>query len=196
VYENRDVRFYPWSGNYFQFDIEKNGLGIFPDRNALTIVSRYDQYIPFSNRFSLTLIAKGKLSLIRELQPYEDYRAMGFFDNTLRGFEYYIIEGLDMAFLKSSLHYRLFATEINFGRLMPIEAFRRMPIKLFLSLNNDVGYVNDPFATSANFLNNRPLWGGGLGLDFVLFYDKVFRLEYSFNHLLEKGLFLHFNLNI
>ncbi len=195
-FENRDVRFYPWSGNFFAFTLEKDGLGVFSDRNALTVFSRYDQHFPFGKRWSLALGLRGKLSLIREQQPYNDNRAMGFLGNTPHGFEYYIIDGLDMVFFQSSLHFALFGAQVNFGKLMPIKAFRKMPIKLYLSLNNDAGYVNDPFAADDNFLSNTPLWGGGFGLDVVLFYDKVLRLEYSVNHLKEGGLFLHFNLNI
>ena len=40
------------------------------------------------------------------------------------------------------------------------------------------------------------LWGKGIGLDAVFFYDKVFKIEYSFNHLWESGIFFHFNMNI
>jgi len=195
-FENRDVRFYPWSGNFFSFVLKKDGLGIFDDRNGLAIQARYDHHFPFAKRWSLALGLRGKLSLIREQQPYNDNRALGFGGNTPHGFEYYIIDGLDMVLFTSSLHFALFGTQVNFGKLMPIKAFRKMPIKLYLSLNNDVGYANDPFVDDTNFLSNTPLWGGGLGLDLMLFYDKVFRLEYSFNHLKEGGLFLHFNLNI
>lgn len=195
-FENRDVRFYPWKGNYFSFLLEKDGLGIFEDRNALTTGIRYDHHLPFSQRWSLALSWRGKVSLLRQQQPYNDNRALGFFGNTPRGFEYYVIDGLDMGLFKSSLHWQLFQAEINVGKIMPIEAFQQMPIKLFLSFNNDLGYVNDPFASPDNHLSNHLLWGGGLGLDVVLFYDKVFRLEYSFNHLMENGLFLHLDMNI
>ena len=47
-----------------------------------------------------------------------------------------------------------------------------------------------------NALSNRLLWGGGIGLDIVLYYDKVIQIEYSFNDLMENGYFLHLNLNI
>ncbi|MCB0565677.1 MAG: hypothetical protein KDD01_15005, partial [Phaeodactylibacter sp.] len=63
-------------------------------------------------------------------------------------------------------------------------------------LNNDLGYTNDPYTARLNPLSNRLLWGGGIGLDIVLYYDKVIQIEYSFNDLMENGLFLHLNLNI
>ena len=136
------------------------------------------------------------MSLIRQRQPYYDNRALGFGDDFLRGYEYYIIDGLDMAYLKANLRFQLLNKEINVGKWVFIKQFRRMPIKTYLSINNNFGFANDPFDNGENFLNERLLWGGGLGIDFVLYYDKVFRVEYSFNHLLENGLFLHLNLNI
>ncbi len=196
VFENRDVRPFPWKGNFFTFSIEKAGLGIFQDRNALTISSRYEHYFPFGTKWSLGGSIRTKVSLIRQQQPYNDNRAMGFSGNSLRGYEYYIIDGLDMAILKTSLRFQLFESEVRFGKWVPISAFRNMSLKLFLALNNDVGYANGPFVQENNPFNNIPLWGGGLGLNLVLFYDKVLKLEYSFNHLLENGLFLHFELNI
>lgn len=196
VHDTRDVRPYPLRGHRFEVLVEKDGLGIFGDRNALTLRTRIDRYLPLSRRWNLGLGASGKLSLIRDRQPYNDNRAIGFGQNSLHGYEYYIVDGLDMAMLKSALRFKLADKELRFGKIVPIDAYRRMPVKIFLALNNDIGYANDPFEKEANFLNNRLLWGGGLGVDIILFYDKVIQIEYSFNHLLENGLFLHLNMNI
>ena len=195
-YDFRDIRPYPLNGNYFVFTIRKDGFGIYGDRNGLSMTARYDQFISFTPKISVGLSVKGKVSLIRQRQPYYDNRALGFGDDFLRGYEYYIIDGLDMAYLKANLRFQLLNKEINFGKWVFIKQFRRMPIKTYLSINNNFGFANDPFDNGENFLNERLLWGGGLGIDFVLYYDKVFRVEYSFNHLLENGLFLHLNLNI
>lgn len=196
VYDTRDARPYPLTGNYLEVMLEKDGLGIFNDRDGLTFSARFDQYLALAPRWHVGFSGKSKVSLIRSRQPYNDNRAIGFGRDFLHGYEYYIVDGLDMAYLKSVLRFSLWENEVKFGKIMPIPAFRNMPIRLFLNLNNDFGYVNDPFEKEANFLNNRLLWGAGLGLDIVLFYDKVLKIEYSFNHLFENGLFLHINLNI
>ena len=54
----------------------------------------------------------------------------------------------------------------------------------------DVGYVYNKYFT-ANSLVNRALYTEGFGLDVVTYYDFVFRFEYSFNQLGEKGFFFH-----
>ncbi len=192
----RDRRFYALNGHIFSAELEKDGLGIMNSRNGFTLRLQYDKFWSLSEKWSVALMNRGKLSLNRDLQPYNDNRALGFDQNNIRGYELYIIDGLDMAYVKSSLRFNLINKTVTFGKLIPLEAFRYMPLKIYLAFNNDLGIVNSPYRTSENPFNNRILWGGGLGLDFVLYNDKVFSLEYSYNHLFESGLFLHFNLNI
>jgi len=196
AYDRRDIRPYPLNGNYVFVRLERDGLGVFEDRNALTLSAYYDHYHSFSPKMSLGVNIGGKMSFVRQQQPYNDNRALGFGRNYLHGYEYYIVDGLDMGFVRTNLRYQLLEKQITFGKIVPIEQFRRMPVKMYFSVNNDVGYVNDPFLGNGNFLVNQMLWGGGVGLDFVFFYDKVFKIEYSFNHLLESGIFFHINMNI
>jgi hypothetical protein len=35
------------------------------------------------------------------------------------------------------------------------------------------------------------MYTGGIGLDVISIYDIVIRFEYSFNHIRERGLFVH-----
>jgi hypothetical protein len=79
----------------------------------------------------------------------------------------------------------------HLGKIVPFKAYRNFPVKAYLSLNNDLGYANDPWYADLNPLSNRLLWGYGLGLDFVLYYDKVFRFEWARNDRGEHGFFLH-----
>lgn len=196
IYDFRDVRSYPLSGNLFSAEIRKEGLGLFKDRNALNINLHYDHYWPLSETWSTGVNVSTKTSLIRQQQPFNEYRALGFGRNTLYGYEYYVVNGMDMALAKGFLRVRLTKDELKFGKFIPIKAFRKMPIKVYLNLNQGLGIVNDPYTREINPFSNRVLWGGGLGLDIVLYYDKVFRFQYSYNHLWEHGLFLHFNTNI
>jgi outer membrane protein assembly factor BamA len=192
-YDNRDNRGYPMAGNYYSASLEKDGLGLYNDRNALTSLFQYHLYQNIGSKINLGLVSKLKYSIIRTQQPYNDNRAIGFSGNALRGYEYYVIDGLDMLLLNTHLKYPIINREVNIGRLMPIQAFRRIPIRVNLSVHNDFGYVNNPYEKAVNPFNNRLLWGTGLGIDSIFFFDFVLRVEYSFNHLGESGLFLHFN---
>lgn len=195
-YDGRNIRYYPLSGFYFSAQLEKAGLGIMNDRNALTLNLRYDKYFKFSKKWSTSIQTRAKLSIIREQQPYNDNRAIGFDRNDINGYELYIVDGLDLGIIRTSLRYLLLNKAVNFGKLMPIEAFKYMPLKVYFAVNNDFGIANDPFFQTRNSFSNRLLWGRGIGLDLILFYDKVISLEYSWNHLNERGFFVHLNLNV
>jgi surface antigen-like variable number repeat protein len=195
AYENRDIKSYPMAGNFFSMVMDKEGLGIFNDQNGLYLTSTFGQYFSLGHKWSTEVILKTKVALIRQEQPYNNYWSLGYLNDYLNGYEYYVIDGLDYYYAKTAVRFQLFNNRLNWGEYMPISAFREMPVKVYVTLNNDFGYVNSTQFNEFNSLGNRPLWGGGIGLDFVLFYDKVIRIEYSMNHLLEKGLYLHYNLS-
>ena len=77
--------------------------------------------------------------------------------------------------------FEIFKRDINFGRLSPFEALRIMPTRVYLNLNNDLGYTNDPYFNEGNSLNNSLLWGRGAGLDIIVYYFLVVQMEYSIN---------------
>jgi len=78
---------------------------------------------------------------------------------------------------------------------MPLEHFKVMPLRVYLSLHFDTAYVNDPFYFEENSFRNRWIYGYGLGLDFIFYNNFAFTFEYSINHLGEKGLFLSNNVS-
>ena len=195
TYENRDIIAYPIKGSFFDFKIVKAGLGIINGRNWMTVAAGYKFYRPISNRWSTGFESQAKYALIRNRLPYKDGRGLGFSGRVLHGFEYYVIDGLDMALLKTFVRYKILDKTVNLKKTMPIKSLRLIPIKSFLKFNNDLGVANNPFENAQNTLNRKLLWGGGIGLDIVLYYDFVFRIEYSINHLGDTGLFLHFNSN-
>lgn len=189
--DKRNLRIYPTGGNYIAASLKKDGLGITDDRNALNLFARYAHYIPYKKRFHLEAIIEGRYAFLRQQQPYYDYKALGFETSYVRGYEFYVIDGLDYFFQKTSLRFEIFNKKINFGKLSPFKALRVMPTRVYLSLNNDFGYANDPFYNINNPISNKMLWGRGVGLDIMVYYALVVQMEYSFNHLGERGVFLH-----
>lgn len=56
-----------------------------------------------------------------------------------------------------------------------------------------MGYVTrDSNTPYNNTLEGNFLYGWGVGLDLVTYYDNIFRLEYTINKFGESGFFLHF----
>ena len=78
---------------------------------------------------------------------------------------------------------------------MPIEQFKYLPLRIYLSSHYDIGYVNDPYLAQENSFRNTILSGYGLGMDFVLYNTFAFGVEFSINHTGEKGLFLSNNVS-
>jgi hypothetical protein len=54
-----------------------------------------------------------------------------------------------------------------------------------------MGYANDQNANGQNPLANQLLWGTGVGIDFVTYYDLVIRFEYTINKQGETGFFIN-----
>lgn len=196
VYENRDIIPYPLSGNFLSVALEKEGIGIFGERNGFYLTGKFAQYLSFKKKWSVELIGKGMVSLVRTEQPYNKYKALGYFGDYLRGYELYVIDGLDYGYFKTSLRYELINERLKVGDLLPVKLLRWVPLRIYFTMNSDAGYVNDPQFHQENPLTNQWLWGGGFGLDINIFYGSTFQVEYSINHLKEKGLFLHYKLKI
>ncbi len=189
--DKRDIKPYPMHGFLLATSITAEGLGISDDVNSVNLTAQWRQYIPASKRWNIELIFKEKAGLIRQKQPYYQSTALGYEQDYIRGYEYYVIDGLDYVYHKGSLRFELFNRDINWGKYALLDAFKVMPVKIFLALHNEVGYVNNPYYNAGNSLSNNLLWGTSAGVDVVIYYDKVFNIEYSRNRLGEHGLFLH-----
>ncbi len=142
----------------------------------------------FGRKWLLAEILRGRLTLPDE-QPYTFRYAMGINSEYVRGYEYYVIDGSQYGLLRSNIKYELLNTAI---RNFPIKFLAVIPIRVYPKLFVDVGYAANRFGGNS-FLNNKGLVGYGAGIDVISIYDFKFRLEYAWNHMGQKGLFLHLN---
>jgi hypothetical protein len=194
-HDTRDIRPYPKHGHLLNIDAVKYGFSKKSDINALDVSARLAFYTPLSTKFNLETVVKGKAAVLRQTQPYSQQRALGFGSDFIRGYEYYIVDGYDYAYSKNSLRFEFINREYSFAKILKwdmLKGFRSFPVKCYLTTNFDIGYVNAPQAFYQNKLPNRILYGGGIGLDVVLYYSMVWSFEYSWNHLGERGFFLRY----
>ena len=70
---------------------------------------------------------------------------------------------------------------------------KKSHFSIYLSVFADVGYVIDKQNNNENALANSLLFGKGISLDYITYYDKLLRIEFGINRLGEKGIFLHFS---
>lgn len=196
VLDQRDIRPYPIKGQFLFLNLKKEGIGWFKDINSLYITGEYRWYRPIAGPWSFAGTARGRVALIREQQPFFNSQALGYEADYVRGYEYYVIDGLDYFYTKANLRFEVLNRTINFGKLVPLQGFRLMPLRLQLVAFNDLGYANNPYYGANNNLANRLLVGYGLGLNIVAYYNMVFRLEASRNGLGEIGFFLNWDLTL
>ena len=195
--DKRDVKVYPIKGYQFSLFLQKDGFGFsHEDVNVLTATATYARFFPLGKqqKHSFGAKIKGRYTFNRSEQPYTHISAIGYSPDVFKGYEFYVIDGMDYAYLKTHFRIRLLDKEINWGKWVFLEQFRFMPLKVYFTVNNDVGYVNAPFNGFKSTLSNQWLWGRGVGVDFLLYYNRLLRFEYSFNHLGERGLFFSWDL--
>jgi len=178
--------------------LNKDGIGIFNERDGLTLWGDYRKFTPLGKKkkSSLNTSIAVKYSPVRSRQPFLENRAIGFGDYGMVGYQFYVIDGLDMLILRAGLRRELFRGNLDLGKLVFIDAFRYIPWRLVLSGQIDQGWSNAPFDEGRNQLNNRWLVGSSVGLDLVLFYVIVMGLQYHRNILGEGNILLKVAVNL
>lgn len=186
-YANVNNGSYPLTGKTYFFSIQKRGLGFTGGVNMLQLEAGLNTYIDLDKGWYSSFQLNGKIKLPFN-QAYVNQRGLGYGESYLRGLEYYVIDGVATALIKSTLKKKL----ISFYIPVPYfpKLLTRIPFTLFAKTYADLGYAytQKTFATN---LNNRLLYSGGFGIDILTLYDINLRFEYSFNQLKENGLFLH-----
>jgi outer membrane protein assembly factor BamA len=189
----RDYKQYPLNGYYFDAELDKKGLGFFTDPvvNTLSIKANFRKYFQIKGRLYFASGLTGKISPFWD-QPYYYLSGMGYGRDFIRGYEYYVIDGQHFGLLKNNLKFVLVPTRVKSFNFIPTDKFSKLYYAIYLNLFADFGYVVDNRKNVYNPLANEINLGYGIGLDFVTYYDFVFRLEYSFNNMGESGFFISF----
>jgi len=196
--DHRDYKMYPLKGSYFDVELIKNGFGFLHDDIDLTfLASTYKKFFELGSKFYFGTAVKGKLSG-SAFQPYYNTRALGYGKDFVRGYEYYVTDGQNYGLAKANLKYELISKKVVHASFIPLSKFATIPYAFYVNLFADGAYVHDDqFADiHGNRLPNSWLTGYGAGIDFVSYYDIVFRFEYSFNKFGESGIFIHFTASI
>lgn len=192
-YDKRNNVSYPLSGNEFEVIATKYGLGLFNDIDQFDIRLRYTQYSDLNHGFYLANYSSIYLSGPGQ-QPYNNLGALGYENDFVRGYELFLVEGLNYYLNRTTFKKLLFKfrERLNF---IPVEQFREFPLAVYLKTYFDVAYVNNIERYEESLQNvtlaNRYLYGTGFGLDFVSSYDTVLRFEYSFTREGTSGFFFH-----
>lgn len=188
----RDEQNYPLSGHYFELLIEKMGFGLFetsPDVLYGKITA--DWYQPIGGRWYWASNLTLKLSNDYDA-PYFFNKGLGYKNDYVRTYELYVIDAMNFALVKNNLKFAILNPLTRYLPLIKNERFGKIHFALYANVFFDFAYSWKVPERPTSFLDNKFIFGTGIGLDFVTYYDKVLRLEYGINDMGETGLFIHF----
>lgn len=178
---------YPLTGKTYSLTLIKRGAGFDGKANMLTLSGVYNRYLSLGKDWYHSFNGIGAIKLPFR-QPYINQPAMGYNEFYLRGLENYVIDGVASFMAKYTLKKKIIAFDIP----VPIKNkfVSKVPFQFFAKTFADAGYSYNKYGPETR-LGNRFLYTGGFGIDILTLYDINFSVEYSFNQLGEKGLFLH-----
>ncbi|HBH24803.1 MAG TPA: outer membrane protein assembly factor [Cytophagales bacterium] len=191
--DKRDFVAYPLDGSLFQASIDQKGLGIFDDVAITTLYASYGKFWDLGKNYYAGNGIRGMASFPSR-QPYNLYQGLGYNQDFIRGYEIYVIEGPQYVLNNNSIKKLVFSTETDLRNLNISRKFGKIPLSIYLTAFFDQSYVaNYPNYNLNTRFSDTYLFGYGLGVDIVSFYDLVMRFEYSFNKANESG--LRFNIS-
>ena len=174
AYDTRDVREYATHGTYIRASATKYG---FPghDVDVVRYTGDIRKYIPLIENFVLTARTFTNLAGGGIIPSYN--RVYFGYGDRIRGHFKEVMEGEQIFGISSELHYPILSPIYFKVGILPTE-FSVWRFGITAAVYGDAGTVwfrGEPFAL------NQFSKGYGIGLDFLLPYSAVVRLEYAWN---------------
>jgi hypothetical protein len=190
-HDYRDYRPYPLVGYYFDVGIAKQGLGLTgSDIDYWTASLTFDHYLNIHKRWYFAYSMSAMFNSTEKI-PYFLTPGFGYPHWEIRGYELYFIDGQDFGLFKSNLKFEIIPPTTKRIKWIRTEKFGKIFYGLYANVFFDLGYAHDGFNYRTNTLANQLLWGTGIGIDFITYYDLVIRLEATVNKQGEFGVFVN-----
>lgn len=186
-----DIDYYPTKGSIIEIDFLKRGFGVFTNVAQTRMKANIAQYFKLNNQFSLVSNARIQYNFNNEI-PWIFREALGSGDNTIRGYELFLFNGLNSFMFRNALRYNLLSFKLK-NKFISLKQLNDIPVAIYLKGFSEFGKVWDQELAVNNFLNNRWLKGNGFGIDIVTFYDLVLGIECNFNTINQNNFILQFN---
>jgi len=188
TYQNYKLNYipYPTKGALVELEITKRGFS--KEMNLFQLYLKAGKFFKLPKNMYVGSVAEMHVRLPFD-QPFFNQSMLGYNESYLRGLEYYVVDGVAGGFIRNTIGKQLLKFDFKSG--LPSKNYEIIPFRFYLKAYADAGYVYNKTNIATNFLNNKLIYTGGIGLDILSIYDIVIRFEYSFNHLREHGLFIH-----
>jgi outer membrane protein assembly factor BamA len=192
AYDDRDLKYFPTKGRRSEIQITKEGLGnTNGSLNTLFVKLYVEQFLSWTSHHSAGVQVNAKASIIRNKIPYYNSKALGYGSEYLKGFEYYVVDGMDFLFLKFRESYIFYENNIKF-RAQKKLGIKSMPVRLGIAAHAGTAYVNNVDYALNNKLANKWIYSSGLSFECLLSNTSLIQLDWSINGLKESGFYLHF----
>jgi len=198
IHEKRDNKYYPLKGFYIKNELRLGN--IFSDTSNIELLRETIEGGIYRNIYK-KLYLSGFFKFYYSNQPkpqipYYNFKAFGY-DNYVRGYEQYVIDGHGFALAKVNLKFALLHQYMLKTPLRLNKQKVKLPVGVYLNFYSDWGKVfNEQWKTPNDIYNNTlintDLVGYGSGIDVLFLNDKILRFEYSLNILGNKN----FNLGL
>ena len=189
--DKRDIKAYPLKGYYFEL-LAGQTLSLPVTKKSFSssvIIPNFYKFFEINSKIHYATNLTLKLSY-NNTNSYFYSRSLGYIYN-LHGFEYNTIEGEHFVIFKNLVKFTLLNTKVTELRFIPLPKFNKIHYAIYFNVFTDCGYVSSKYQSIENSYANKFLYSGGVGLDFVTYYDKTLRAEYSMNGFGKGGFFFH-----
>ena len=170
--DKRSSSYYPLKGSFLTTTIKKYGI----TSNTLDLLNitldtrKYMQLAPrqyFAAQFYGIISSKST--------PFHLMEAIGFKPNIVPGYEHNMIKGASLAYIKTSYKFELVSPHIFHIKWLPFKKFNKIHYAIYLNAFANAGYTTpkDDDAIYNNTMSDTFLGAGGIGIDFVTYYDRV-----------------------
>ena len=179
-YDNRNNKLFPLTGIYTTISAAITR----GDMNFTTVGFDLNFYQPLPVPKLYSGLSYTYQDALNQDLPYVLNKAIGVGKN-VRGYEQNLFLGDQFAIMRAELRYLILPEKLYVLKYMPLKMYKTMPLESYISLFYEQAQIID------RGLQND-IYGFGIGLNTLLYYDKVFRFEYSWNHWNNSGLKIHF----
>lgn len=188
-YDQRNNKYYPTNGKYFAMDNKWIHFLNTQNKPIWQAKLSFIQAKKWHNSWGGITKIQGKVS--SPVQPYYFYKSLGYKD-VLRGYENNVIDGAQYVSNQNSMYYQIVQNKTLYLNRLPFDNYKNIPFNMFATAHIDQAWVDNQLFSSGNQLSNSYLLGYGVGLHFLWWNDRIFKVEYSANRRSKPYLYFSF----
>ena len=175
-YDYRDFATYPLRGRKVDVIVNYTGLTGNLKFNYYDFGIGYERYIPLGSNFYLSSTHKLKFTQYGKEVPYFLTQGLGYGSNVVRGYELNVIDGNNFYINRNTFKFQLINKIYNVP-FLKYKQINQIPLSIYPTAFIDFGYVN---IGQENYFNSKLggklLYGYGIGLDLVTYYNLVTKI--------------------